>query len=122
MPKINRIRIVNFSYNNNKRHILDETFDFFGGQNALLSLSNGGGKSVLVQAILQPILPKISLLNRRFKDFFTARNTPSYIMLEWLLDDAAGYLLTGIAVSPVTHRSEERRVGKEARSRWSPYH
>ena len=22
----------------------------------------------------------------------------------------------------VTHRSEERRVGKECRSRWSPYH
>ena len=24
--------------------------------------------------------------------------------------------------SPVTMRSEERRVGKECRSRWSPYH
>ena len=23
---------------------------------------------------------------------------------------------------PVHHRSEERRVGKECRSRWSPYH
>ena len=23
---------------------------------------------------------------------------------------------------PVTERSEERRVGKECRSRWSPYH
>ena len=22
----------------------------------------------------------------------------------------------------ITHRSEERRVGKECRSRWSPYH
>ena len=26
------------------------------------------------------------------------------------------------AVQPVTTRSEERRVGKECRSRWSPYH
>src|SRR3712207_7011331 len=25
-------------------------------------------------------------------------------------------------VLPVHHRSEERRVGKECRSRWSPYH
>ena len=25
-------------------------------------------------------------------------------------------------VSCVVHRSEERRVGKECRSRWSPYH
>ena len=27
-----------------------------------------------------------------------------------------------IAVCQVDHRSEERRVGKECRSRWSPYH
>ena len=26
------------------------------------------------------------------------------------------------ALSPVEVRSEERRVGKECRSRWSPYH
>src|SRR5256885_10025473 len=25
-------------------------------------------------------------------------------------------------VAPAEHRSEERRVGKECRSRWSPYH
>jgi len=31
MPGINRIRIVNFSYNNDSRHILDETFNFHGG-------------------------------------------------------------------------------------------
>ena len=32
----------------------------------------------------------------------------------------------GVATSPLTavdnNRSEERRVGKECRSRWSPYH
>ena len=28
----------------------------------------------------------------------------------------------GITVILITHRSEERRVGKECRSRWSPYH
>ena len=49
MPRINRIRIINFSYNNDSRHILDETFNFHGGENALLNLANGGGKSVLVQ-------------------------------------------------------------------------
>ena len=27
-----------------------------------------------------------------------------------------------IVISPDTKRSEERRVGKECRSRWSPYH
>src|SRR3989440_12286470 len=28
----------------------------------------------------------------------------------------------GDVIDPVTLRSEERRVGKECRSRWSPYH
>ena len=32
----------------------------------------------------------------------------------------AGFPVTGFDVDPV--RSEERRVGKECRSRWSPYH
>ena len=105
MPKINRVRIVNFSYNGNKRHIIDELFDFYGGENALLSLANGGGKSVLVQAMLQPILPKLTLLKRKFSDFFVSRTTPSYIMLEWKLDDEAGYLLTGIALTNRTSHS-----------------
>lgn len=107
MPKINRVRIVNFSYNNNNRHIIDECFDFYGGENALLSLANGGGKSVLVQAMLQPILPKVSLLGRKFRDFFIGKKTPSYIMIEWKLDDNAGYLLTGITVAVRTSHSAD---------------
>ena len=31
-------------------------------------------------------------------------------------------LLSGIPVMRLKPRSEERRVGKECRSRWSPYH
>jgi len=100
MPKINRIRITNFSFNNNQRHIIDEVFDFYNGENALLSLANGGGKSVLVQTILQPIVPKTKLLGRSFSDFFIGKKDPAYIMIEWLLDDEAGYLLTGIGISP----------------------
>jgi chromosome segregation ATPase len=107
MPKINRVRIVNFSYNNNNRHVIDECFDFYGGENALLSLANGGGKSVLVQAMLQPILPKVSLLGRKFRDFFISKKTPTYIMIEWKLDDNAGYLLTGIAIAARTSHSAD---------------
>ena len=46
-----------------------------------------------------------------------------------LLYFAAGaYVLSGIVgalmsnYTTASHRSEERRVGKECRSRWSPYH
>ena len=31
-------------------------------------------------------------------------------------------LLAGIGIGEDQQRSEERRVGKECRSRWSPYH
>src|SRR3712207_4248119 len=36
--------------------------------------------------------------------------------------DAAEQPLTFLLVGSDTRRSEERRVGKECRSRWSPYH
>ena len=33
-----------------------------------------------------------------------------------------GVLKDGAGAAAITGRSEERRVGKECRSRWSPYH
>ena len=33
-----------------------------------------------------------------------------------------GVCLTVVSLTDDTYRSEERRVGKECRSRWSPYH
>src|SRR2546430_11564638 len=38
--------------------------------------------------------------------------------------EIAGYFLTELPdrLRPYENRSEERRVGKECRSRWSPYH
>lgn len=114
MPQINRIRIINFSYNNNNRHIVDETFDFYSGENALLNLKNGGGKSVLVQLILQPIIPKAKLMSRRIEDFFKGKKTPSYILIEWKLEDQGGYLLTGIGL---TNRQSKVRETDEVNNR-----
>lgn len=56
MPTINKIRIVNYAYNDDKRLIIDETFDFHG-KNGMMHLLNGGGKTVLIQAIMQPFIP-----------------------------------------------------------------
>ena len=39
-----------------------------------------------------------------------------------LVSAAAGSGKTAVLVERVIKRSEERRVGKECRSRWSPYH
>jgi len=98
MPRINRIRVVNFSYNNDTRHILDETFNFHGGENALLNLANGGGKSVLVQLFLQPVIPGTRIQGRSIAGFFRKKRLPAYIMIEWKLDGAGGYLLTGMGI------------------------
>ncbi|MDR3601650.1 MAG: hypothetical protein P4L49_14415, partial [Desulfosporosinus sp.] len=98
MPRINRIRIINFSYNNDSRHIQDETFNFHGGENALLSLANGGGKSVLVQLLFQPIVPEIRIQGRRINAFFHKKRLPAYVLIEWKLDGAEGYLVTGIGM------------------------
>jgi len=99
MPQINRVRIINFSYNGDKRQIMDESFNFHGGENALLNLKNGGGKSVLVQVLMQPILPNETLQTRKMKEFFVKKKLPSYILIEWKLDEQGGYLLTGIAMT-----------------------
>ena len=96
MPKINAIRVVNYRYNDGKRIWLDEIFDFKGGHNALITLQNGGGKTVLIQGIMQAINPNISLRKREWKGFFTKEGVPTYILVEWLLDDGVSYATTGV--------------------------
>ena len=44
-------------------------------------------------------------------------------MIEQLVEVLWGWPLTyGLLTIGASSRSEERRVGKECRSRWSPYH
>ena len=43
------------------------------------------------------------------------------VLMQWI-DEMAGIVAHRHAGTIVTTRSEERRVGKECRSRWSPYH
>ena len=102
MPKINRIRIINFSYNNDTREIPDEVFRFYDGENALLNLANGGGKTVLIQLFMQPILPDLKLQKRKMIDYFRRNSAPAYVLIEWLLDNPSvkDYLMTGIAIAP----------------------
>lgn len=107
MPKINRIRIVNFSYNHDTRHIVDECFNFHGGENALLNLANGGGKSVLVQLMLQVVVPGVKIQGRAIASFFRHRKLPAYIMIEWKLDGGGGYLLTGIGITAAEAEEQE---------------
>src|SRR5258708_34908026 len=42
--------------------------------------------------------------------------------LPFISAGGSNLLLMGLLVGVIINRSEERRVGKECRSRWSPYH
>ena len=103
MPQLNKVRIVNFYYNDGNRLIADELYDFRNAdskkaKNVLINLANGGGKSVLVQLMMQPILPKAKVAGRRIESFFTKPNYHSYVLLEWQKDKSPEKLLTGISM------------------------
>lgn len=111
MSKINRIRIMNLNYNGNTIRIDDETFDL-GGESTLLSLRNGGGKTVLVQMVISLFVKKGSrdFTDRPFKSYFTT-NRPTFLMTEWKLDGGQGFFLVGMMVrkcqNPEENNNEE---------------
>lgn len=113
MSKMNAVRFINVNYNNNAIKVSDECFHFHG-KSTLLSLRNGGGKSVLVQMMTAPFVHrnKQNVKDRPFAGYFTSEK-PSFILVEWLLDDAAGYVLTGLMVRKSQEISEEQRDSLE---------
>ncbi len=112
MSKINKIRFVNLNYNNNSMKVDDETF-FLDGENTMFNLRNGGGKSVLVQMVMAPFVNRRhrNIKDRTFDSYFTSP-TPTYILVEWKLDDGAGYLLTGMMVRTKESSSDENSKEK----------
>lgn len=121
MSKMNAVRIINLNYNNNAIRINDETFHL-NGESTLLSLRNGGGKTVLVQMLLAPFVHKRyrDAKDRPFESYFTT-NKPTFIMVEWLLDGGAGYVLTGMMVRKSQDLAEEARDELEIVSFISEY-
>ena len=107
MSKINAVRIINLNYNNNTMRIDDETFHL-NGESTLLSLRNGGGKTVLVQMMLAPFVTKRyrNLKDRPFASYFTS-TIPTYILVEWELDGAANKVLTGMMVRKRSYASDD---------------
>src|ERR1035441_10237498 len=66
--------------------------------------------------------PRVAIVNELFaRRFFSGRSAiGGRFSLGEKWDPAEAYEIVGIVAN--AHRSEERRVGKECRSRWSPYH
>ena len=103
MPQIAKIRIVNFQYNDGNRLIADELYNFENEDqkpsDTLINLANGGGKSVLVQLMMQPIIPRAKVAGRRIESFFTKATDHCYVVAEWAKDGSRERLLTGIAMA-----------------------
>lgn len=98
MSKINAVRFINLNYNHNMIRVSDETL-YFNGDSTLIKLDNGGGKSVLVQMITAPFVQKRyrNTKERPFAGYFTS-SKPTFILVEWELEQKAGFVLTGMMV------------------------
>lgn len=109
MPKINRIRIANVPYNG--KYIVDQTIDTFSGENVLLNLANGCGKSVITQMMMQPIVPTTKIHKRKVESYLTSKE-PTFIMIEWILDNTQKptYFLTGIVMNKTTTEDNDYRI------------
>ena len=107
MSKINAVRFINLNYNNNTMRISDDIFQM-QGRSTLMSLQNGGGKSVLVQMMTAPFVHKRyrDAKDRPFDSYFTT-SKPTFIMVEWKLDRGAGYCLTGMMVRRSQEEAED---------------
>lgn len=111
MPAIRKIRIVNFRFNDGAKLIPDEIFCTENAEgkpiDTLLNLDNGGGKSVLVQLMLQPVCPKAKVQNRNISDYFQKGTDHAFVLIEWALDNSKNSLLTGIALAASTNADDE---------------
>jgi len=111
MPTISKIRIVNFAYDDGKRFFLDEIINFedseFNTMDTYLNLINGGGKSVLVQLILQNIIPRATVQGRKIDSFFRKSSDHCFVLTEWRLDTSTDRLMTGIAIAAGVNTGED---------------
>ncbi len=121
MPQISKIRIVNFTYNDGNRFIPDELYDLSSPEsgealNTLFNMNNGGGKTVLVQLMMQPVHPKAMAGGRHIEDYFAHSGEHSFILLEWNLDESRDKLLTGIAIAAsASNSSEDNQRGNQVK-------
>src|SRR5256884_9576894 len=89
----------------------------------VMDAASGGRRLLVASDKLESILPADT--SRPTQATGLGRRAPS--QYQWA-PDGAGILFQGptalawLDVKSQTGRSEERRVGKECRSRWSPYH
>src|SRR5256885_11915170 len=114
-----RLQYCMSDFTGSRRYYGVSLFFFFQAEDGIRDYKVTG-----VQTCALPIFRGrvVDVLGQRFR----ARAEIRVVVCEiGLLADHADLQIAGapaLADARVEHRSEERRVGKECRSRWSPYH
>ena len=100
------LRCENLTVRLGRKTVIDGcTADFAAGTLAVLSGPNGAGKTTLLRTLARALVP-----------------SAGRVLLDGRPSDAIPRAVWARRVAYLPQRSEERRVGKECRSRWSPYH
>ena len=98
MPSISRIRFTNVVYDGGKKRYIDTTFRF-DGCNGILLLENGAGKTVFVQTLIQSVLPRKTVAQRKIQETLLLSNSIAHIAVEWILEnDPRRYALTAVSL------------------------
>lgn len=91
MAKITKVRIHHFLFNNGNSNIEDVVYEAKDGENLLISLANGGGKSVQIQLLISLFVTDLRKLftgkKRQFQDLFRNKERPTVAMVDWLIDE-----------------------------------
>ncbi len=90
MSRIRRVRVVNVGHED--AYYPDLLLEFHG-EDTLVCLANGGGKTTLLHHLLQVVRPGAQIDRRRIGDYFGGRRRTVHVAIEFLLDEKAGDLL-----------------------------
>ena len=96
---------------------VEQVFDFYGA--GVSRMRPGGGEPSL--ALLPKVQARLTCVFGSADPLIPAEDR-DVIGASLRKVDPAGERLRSVECVGADHRSEERRVGKECRSRWSPYH
>ena len=98
MPVISKIRLTNIVYEGGQKRYNDELF-LLEGNNTVFLLENGGGKTVLVQMVIQAILPGSSHANRKIRETLMLDSNAAHIAVEWIINEnPRKYMVTAITL------------------------
>lgn len=117
MPSISRIRFTNVIYDNGHKRYIDTTFRF-DGYNGILLLENGAGKTVFVQNLIQAVLPRKTVAQRKIQETLQLNNAVAHIAVEWILEDQPRrYALTAVSLFM---NSKEQLASQEFALEYTP--